>query len=152
MSPHLCQGSDEMCECGCRGWCTLYPLLLEWVEDLKRLEHGDKVRYAVLDIQGDWPAFLQVFGLRYWNHKTHPCPLCRINQEQLSEANLNETTLDSLPYDVYTSDDYRRDVNACVKATSINYFLVHVLVMGKSWGFNFLRSALNEFGGSALGA
>ena len=69
---------------------TLFPLLLAWVEDLKAMESGSKIRVAVLDIQGDWPAFLQVFGLRYWSHNDHPCPLCRINQTQLGEDSLNE--------------------------------------------------------------
>ncbi|CAK9016517.1 unnamed protein product [Durusdinium trenchii] len=30
--------SEEMCQCGCRGWCSLYPLLLRWTTDLKGLE------------------------------------------------------------------------------------------------------------------
>ena len=92
-------------------------MLMEWVLDLKNLEWAEKVRYAVLDIQGDWPAFLQVFGLRYWSHKTHPCPLCRITQDELSEPNLGDITLDSMPYEAYTSDDYDHDVESNITAT-----------------------------------
>lgn len=102
-------GSDEMCKCGCRGWCTLYPLLRAWVDDLKKLETGP-VRYAVIDIQGDWPAFLQIFGGRYWSHNTHPCPLCRITQAEIGELRVNDITLDSMPWEFYTTNDYRLDV------------------------------------------
>ena len=109
-------GSDEMCQCGCRGWCSLYPLLEAWVSDLQALETAPSVRYAVLDIQGDWPAFLQVFGLRYWSHYTHPCPLCRINQAQLQELDLNNTTVDSMPFEQYTTCDYLQDLDRSIQA------------------------------------
>lgn len=94
-------------------------MLLEWVADLLKLETGSRVRYAVLDIQGDWPAFLQIFGLRYWSHNLHPCPLCRINQDQLQEGNINDITLDSLPFSYYTTADYDNDVDRMVKVTWI---------------------------------
>ena len=109
-------GSDEMCQCGCRGWCSLHPLLEAWVSDLQALETAPLVRYAVLDIQGDWPAFLQVFGLRYWSHNTHPCPLCRIDQNQLQELTLNHTTVDSMPFEQYTTSDYLQDLDQSVNA------------------------------------
>ena len=81
---------------------------------LWRLLHWFDTR--VLDIQGDWPAFLQVFGLRYWSHNTHPCPLCRIDQNQLQELNLNHTTVDSMPFEQYTTSDYLQDLDQSVKA------------------------------------
>ena len=99
-----------MCSCGCRGWCTLYPLLEAWAVDLKNLEQTCPIRYAVIDIQGDWPAFLQVFGLRYWAHKTHPCPLCTVNQAQMQEVDVNNITLDSLMAPDYTTENYAQDV------------------------------------------
>lgn len=93
----------------------MYPLLRAWVQDLQQLETGDHIRCAVLDIQGDWPAFLQVFGLRYWSHNVHPCPLCRINQAQIQELNLNDITLDSMPFANYSTDDYLQDVSQSMK-------------------------------------
>ncbi|CAL1136592.1 unnamed protein product [Cladocopium goreaui] len=116
--------SDDMCKCGCRGWDTLYPLLLAWVKDLKYLEAGSKLRCAVLDIQGDWPAFLQIFGMRYWSHKTHPCPLCRISQSEIQQLNLDAITLDSIPYTAYSSNDYLNDVDQSVKVVEITSGLV----------------------------
>lgn len=108
-------GSDEMCKCGRRGWCTLYPLLHAWVKDLQQLESGNDLRCAILDIQGDWPAFLQVFGLRYWSHKNHPCPLCRINQSEMQALNLADVTLDTMPFTAYTSSDYLEDIRKNTK-------------------------------------
>ena len=99
---------------GCRGWCSLYPLLLRWTTDLKGLEVGP-TRFAVLDIQGDWPAFLQVFGLRYWSHKVHPCPLCRVTQEEIGELRLNDITVDSMPYESYGTNEYNRDLSEFVQ-------------------------------------
>ena len=105
-----------MCQCGCRGWCTLYPLLLAWSDDLNMLQSGP-VCYAVLDIQGDWPAFLQVFGLRYWSHRVHPCPLCRIDQAHIQQLHIVESTLDSLPFQAYGTKDYEADLQQAVKAS-----------------------------------
>ena len=115
--PSCHSGSDDMCKCGCRGWDTLYPLLLAWVKDLQYLEAGSKLRCAVLDIQDDWPAFLQFFWMRYWSHKTHPCPLCRIIQSEIQQLNLDAITLDSMPYAAYSSNDYLKDVEQSVKAS-----------------------------------
>lgn len=111
----MCWGSEEQCQCGCRGWCTLYPLLRAWVADLKGLESGD-VRYAVLDVMGDWPAFLQIFGLRYWSHAQHPCPLCRVNQIEMCKFNISGWTVDSMPFASYETDDYKADLQNFVKA------------------------------------
>ena len=89
-------------------------MLQAWVDDLKKLETGP-VRYCVLDIMGDWPAFLQVFGLRYWSHKHHPCPLCRVNQEKLCQPNISDWTLDSSPFTGYGTNDYLTDLGNFVK-------------------------------------
>ena len=85
----------------------MFPLLSAWVEDLKAMESGSRIRVAVL-------------GLRYWSHNDHPCPLCRVNQVRLGEDSLNETTLDSLPFEDYTTDDYNKDVQESVKVPWIN--------------------------------
>ena len=112
-----------MCQCGCRGWCSLYPLLDAWARDLKALETGS-IRYAVMDIQGDWPAFLQIFGLRYWSHNLHPCPLCRITQNQLGELRLSDFTLDSMPFQAYRTEDYHQDLARYVQVALLlrNFF------------------------------
>lgn len=111
--------SEEMCQCGCRGWCSLFPLLSAWASDLKSLAEGEDTIYAVLDVQGDWPALLQVFGLRYWSHNVHPCPLCRVTQVQFGELHIHDVTLDSLPFEPYTTNDYTNDMARSIKVVTI---------------------------------
>ena len=111
--------SEEMCQCGCRGWCSLHPLLQAWAADLEALARANPVRYAVLDLQGDWPAFLHIFGMRFWGHRVHPCPLCLVNQDQLQEQCSSQVTLDTLPFKAYTTEDYMNDLSRWVKVTEI---------------------------------
>ena len=91
----------EMCSCGCRGWCTLYPVfaalawsfaaLLEGRHPLKRHDGsewqasdvgrascaGEKCRRAVcLFIKGDWAELVQRWGFAAWNDQMFPCPFC----------------------------------------------------------------------------
>ena len=37
-SSAFARGSEDMCRCGCRGWCSIYPLLDAWVQDLDKLQ------------------------------------------------------------------------------------------------------------------
>ena len=55
----------DMCNCGCRGWCTLYPILVEIALNLK---DGvlEGFLLATLFTKGDWPAFTDIAGVRQW--------------------------------------------------------------------------------------
>ena len=109
-----------MCQCGCRGWCTLYPLLLVWAQDLSKLQDQRSAPFAVLDICGDWPAFLQIFGLRYWSHKTHPCPMCLASQSEMtSNQTLHGITSTEFPFHIYTNEEYMEDIRARKKASRL---------------------------------
>jgi hypothetical protein len=57
---------DDMCKCGCRGWCTLYPIILEIALDLL---HGFVMGFllACFMTKGDWPAYTEVAGVRQWS-------------------------------------------------------------------------------------
>ena len=103
-----------MCRCGCRGWCSIFPLLDAWVQDFEELQN--KLEVAVIDIQCDWPAFLEVSGGRFWGHRQHPCPLCNMNQASLNADNLQAITLDNLGFDLYSDDDYAQDIRNFTKA------------------------------------
>ncbi|CAE6971965.1 unnamed protein product [Symbiodinium sp. CCMP2592] len=109
----------DMCQCGCRGWCSLYPALLEWTRDLQKLAARDTVRYAVLDIQTDWPAWLEVVGARFWSHGKFPCPLCMINQEQLCQPHAEGVTVVSMPYELFTHDTYEVTLREFTKVVPI---------------------------------
>ena len=56
---------SDLCACGCRGWCSVYPLVLELGLNLR---HGavDGFRVACLMTKGDWPAYTDIAGVRQW--------------------------------------------------------------------------------------
>ena len=109
-SSAFARGSEDMCRCGCRGWCSIYPLLDAWVQDLDKLQAA--MKYAVMDIQCDWPAYLEISGGRFWNHGTHPCPLCKVSQDDMNPDMLEHTTLDNLGFELYSDEQYKTDVDS----------------------------------------
>ena len=74
-------GLSELCSCGCRGWCSVFPLLEHFRCDMSR-EHTD-IRPAILDFKADWPALVEICGLRTWAHNLHPCPCCTVDKSSL---------------------------------------------------------------------
>ena len=89
----------EACKCGCRGWCSLCPLLSMLAWSLKSLARGrhpttghaaghlDAVRQTLADqplgffgavvlIKGDWCEYAHTLGFPTWSSIEHPCPLC----------------------------------------------------------------------------
>lgn len=58
-----------MCKCGCRGWCTLFNILLAWAWDLN---NGGLGVHAVLDEYKHElvePALLENAGKDFWLQK-----------------------------------------------------------------------------------
>ena len=82
----------------------------------------DTVRYAVLDIQTDWPAWLEVTGARFWSHGRFPCPLCMINQEELCQPHAEEVTIASMPHELFTHDTYEATLRESTKVTCLSFF------------------------------
>ena len=65
-------GKDEMCKCGCRGWCSIWVVLYTLAQNLEtfsRVQFGVPFIFALMDIKGDWPGWLELIGLRHWNHR-----------------------------------------------------------------------------------
>ena len=102
-------GSEDACQCGCRGWCTYFVLLLalSWdlcacaagifdsknqydelfnttnnTEDIMADQAGKSMGFlvAILDLMTDWPAWTSWSGMRQWAHDLHPCPKCNIKK------------------------------------------------------------------------
>jgi hypothetical protein len=121
-----------MCKCGCRGWCTLFPLVMTLAVDLLACARGgykwvpkniissqiDQNKYwelvfliAVIEIRTDWPAFCEVIGVRQWGHATYPCPKCNLTlQKMITTAYLSQVTVDSGPWKKYGQQEYLEDV------------------------------------------
>ena len=93
---------STLCTCGCRGWCSLFPImqLLAW--SFQALAHGlypaarhdssdwpasEESRAAVagksmparvvlLHLKGDWSEFAHTLGFPTWSSSLNPCFLC----------------------------------------------------------------------------
>ena len=98
-----------MCQCGCRGWRSLFPVFLFLKWSLAAMKAGvhpharhdatvfspeDVVRSllavsalgwkaVVVLIKGDWAEFAVRLGLPTWSSKIHPCMLCHASQYNL---------------------------------------------------------------------
>ena len=111
------KGSYEFCQCGCRGWCTFFPLLMAVCANLAGaamgVVNGEALGFhvAVTDITADWPAWLLLTGLRYWNHAKHPCPKC--DATLLGMLSLDNYTNDSDPFNEFTHEQYIEFIASC---------------------------------------
>jgi hypothetical protein len=67
MHMYLCAlfRKDDACKCGCRGWCTIFPILLELALDLRDSTILGFL-IACLMTKGDWPAYCEIAGVRQW--------------------------------------------------------------------------------------
>ena len=95
-----CIPTSQTCQCGCNGWCSLFPVLafVEWsfaaaadghyplqrhdgpwpVDSASLSLAGQPLgfRAVVVIIKGDWSEFQSTLSFRAWNHVAHPCFKC----------------------------------------------------------------------------
>ena len=92
---------SKMCRCGCRAWCTLWPIFnffawsfaahaaglmplvrwdgMNWDDDPRRAALGGSPLGslgAVFCIKGDWAEFCLTLGFMAWSSFMHPCLFC----------------------------------------------------------------------------
>ena len=120
---------SQMCACGCRKWCSLWPVFrfLQWslraladgrwpaarhdaapwaAEDATRaaLAGSPLPRGALVLLKGDWSEVCLTLGVPTWSSTTHPCFLCASTRDALfSLANFAPTTF---PHDLKPSATY----------------------------------------------
>ena len=99
---------STMCKCGCRGWCTLWPVLDfvhwscdamaegEWPrerhdkapwtdDDVERAEKaGQPLGFVaiLLQIKGDWSELCSSLGFPTWGSLRFPCMFCKVIKEK----------------------------------------------------------------------
>ena len=101
----------DLCKCGCRGWCTMFPLLQMWCDDLASLAVGEPPAFGVYT-KADWPAFCEVGGFRQWGHDTFPCFACDVDACQITDrTSIEGISLDGGSWDDYSDQAYRRDIS-----------------------------------------
>ena len=81
----------------------MWPLLEHFRADVSR--HHEGFRIAILDFKADWPAVVEVAGLRTWSHSLHCCPCCMAPKSQLN--NLSGFSLKTSPFPVFDDNSYR---------------------------------------------
>jgi hypothetical protein len=109
----FCLRRHDMCHCGCRGWCTLWPLLDAIVTDINGFQ-SEIARWAFLFTKGDWPAFTDIAGVRQWSHATWPCYECCCAKDEMKTMDFfQRSTIDDGPFATYTVDLWEEDRDRC---------------------------------------
>ena len=127
---------DDLCDCGCKGWCSMF--IIHWVicwnlicaahginpdlrhegscfsldpSDAQRfLRRGKQLPFVIplLELRADWPGYTGPMGFRGHNHKTASCVCCNVLIENISDT--SNVSLDSGPWVTWTNSDYREEV------------------------------------------
>ena len=132
---------SSLCQCGCRGYCTLFPVLnvLRWSIGVMETGYFPSARHdgsswhstdrsqsrrgvlaakaAVIYIKGDWMEYVTTMSFPSWTHNLHPCPMCFCSPDTTHD--LKNCTLESVGWDLKTIDHYmeeceRREIHVVV--------------------------------------
>lgn len=152
---------SNLCKCGCRGWCSVQPLLdlVRWsfeqlalgrhpsarhdgsafdpadTERTARAGSSFVVPHCILQIRGDWSEFSNTLAFATWNSTLFPCFLCKSVQSSLYELDKNFDPL-HFPFPLLDKADLERATASCeirVKMTaSIHQRLRGALTYDKS--------------------
>jgi len=126
------------CRCGCRGWHTIFPVLLSLRWSLASLAEGIwplhrhdgapfnatdgwrstlagapmKMVCCLIQIKGDWDEFCGHLGLPTWRSSLRPCFLCAGSGESLCDPRGATAEGDS-PWPTNDDEDYERACERC---------------------------------------
>ena len=128
---------SELCACGCRGWCSIFciMLFLDWGftalatgkhpavrHDGSPFRNNESARAAfagaqlgfrgvLIHIQCDMMEYPATFGYPSWASTVSPCPLCWCTHDDWDETvGLGAA---SLPWDIKTFADYKEACKEC---------------------------------------
>ena len=151
---HLCVviRKSQMCRCGCRGWCSLDPIMrfLKWSISafagvLPRERHdgtafttradaqrrsvagGRCIEGAFLYCKADWAEFAHTLGLPNWSSLEHPCFACSVERDQLGM--LGEMSAEGPPFSAKTQRHYDEACEMCEFHVTITR-RQHAVIMG----------------------
>ena len=126
--------TSDFCACGCRAWCTLYPVLaaISWMfaafaTGVSPSHRHDGAPWAVGDalgvvtplrtavllwIKGDWAEHNHTLGLSPWSTWANPCAFCRGIRDAI-HMHYRSCSLTSLPWQDREDGDYDRNCARC---------------------------------------
>eukprot|EP00971_Amphidinium_carterae_P130298 2581276-Amphidinium_carterae.1 len=140
------------CTCGCKGWCSVYPiwLFLQWSFQCLREgvfpthDHagipfaGKDVRSAVqgksfgcrgilTQLRLDWSEWCSTVGVPSWKSNKHCCMFCDASHEGMLK-DLSECGYSSSPHRETTHEDMRAAASACmIWVTDMSLHDLHTL-------------------------
>lgn len=152
---HLCAvlRRSHMCRCGCKGYCSLYPLLEALTYSFSAMAQGkwptrrhdgpwgpgDSERSskggrplgfvgAVLHVKGDWSEFAHTLGLSDWSSRLYCCFFCQTTRDtRFDLSGLNPL---SNPWGAVTHADIERACSQCEVWRTLSA-KQHALVMSR---------------------
>jgi hypothetical protein len=128
---------SRLCRCGCRGWCSIYPVLsfLRWSlhalsqkrypsEDMSGKQWGEDdagreslageelaVGGVCFEIKGDWLEMQTTFGFANWADLNYPCFVCDATPQTMYRmAGMSAV---AMPWKDTNDDDYHASCRAC---------------------------------------
>ena len=133
------------CACGCRGWCSFWPLFdwLRWsfeclatriypacrhdFKDFDAAHDADRIelvgkpmlhRYFLLYIKGDWSEYCSTFGFPTWQSSYRPCLFCACPPAEL--YSVRGLSLHDRPWHENDDDDFERACSRCEIRVVVN--------------------------------
>ena len=157
---HLCGTlrKSTICRCGCKGWCSIYPVLqfLQW--SLLALQNGtfpdrradhhpwkpsDEIRSSVAGdkigikgilcrITGDWMEYCSTMGFTSWASTKSPCPFCECTHAEW--FNFDGLELDNLPWPRRDETKYEASCLQCERWITLRSDEMHKKILASlSW-------------------
>lgn len=134
---HLCATlrKSELCSCGCRGWCSIFPILAmlrwsvvamlsgrhpdampcgsDWDDEhvIEKSFAGQRLGWtgAVLFMKADWSENVTTMGMPSWSAEDNCCPMCRCSRHDWDQ--FQGLSPNSVPWAEKTTQDFE---NACI--------------------------------------
>jgi hypothetical protein len=134
---------QEMCKCGCRGFCTFWPLHDALLSDLQSSADGKwsvvghlqepfprgtvaceraglpmGLVLAATEVRADMPGYSGSMGIRASSHVSNGCCICNVVKADLSK--LDNVTLDGGPAETFDTEQYRALLAECRHVVTIS--------------------------------
>lgn len=133
-----------VCRCGCRGWCTYYPIFafIEWsmvacyhgrypegrhdlqpwaaADSVRQQEAGGELSYkaCLIWLKADWSELQSTVGFPSWRDGFRPCFDCNATTEELYDE--EELNVLEMPWRPNTDDDYYESCERCELVVSMD--------------------------------